>query len=173
MRERYSVLRSMMQRKAHASAADVKAGDESQRPICYLEGMVSRTSPKLEGRVLYIEDNATNILLLQSWAEKFQGFELLVAETGEKGLLAYERERPDAVIVDLYLPDMPGSEVLRQLRRLSDGRPVPIAVLTAHTSAEYVQESIRGGAVAYWTKPVDLVRLEHDLSDLLMSRHGV
>jgi CheY-like chemotaxis protein len=135
--------------------------------------MASSITSPLRGRVLYIEDNRTNIYLLQSWAEQFADLELLVAETGEEGLATYEQERPNAVILDLSLPDMPGAEVLRRLRLEPRERAVPIAVLSGFTAAEHVQASIRGGAVAYWTKPVDLMRLEQDLTELLSSAQGV
>nr|WP_297526792.1 response regulator [uncultured Roseateles sp.] len=125
------------------------------------------SSPGPRGRVLYIEDNQTNIRLMQSWADQFPDLELLIAETGAAGLLANERERPDAILLDLNLPDMPGSEVLRRLRLQPMMGSVPIAVLSGHTAAEHVQDAVRGGAVAYWTKPVDLLRLAQDLADLL------
>lgn len=129
--------------------------------------MAPSASSRLKGRVLYIEDNEVNIRLMQCWAERFSGLTLMVAENGLQGIAAFERERPDAVILDMNLPDLGGVEVLRRLIALSSTRAVPIALLTGNVEAESVQAAVRAGACAYWFKPVDFGQLEAELGDML------
>ncbi|WP_431101238.1 response regulator [Roseateles noduli] len=119
------------------------------------------------GRVLYIEDNPTNLRLMQCWADQVPGLELLIAETGQTGIEVFERVRPDAVILDMHLPDLPGAEVLRRLLAAEGRREVPIALLTGDAAAEDVRAAIKAGASAYWIKPVDFSRLHRELGDLL------
>ncbi|OWQ84764.1 hypothetical protein CDN99_23835 [Roseateles aquatilis] len=129
--------------------------------------MAPNTLHRLKGRVLFIEDNEVNIRLMQCWAEGFSGLTLTVAENGLDGIAAYEREQPDAVILDMNLPDLGGVEVLRRLLALSSPRAAPIALLTGNVDAESVQAAVRAGACAFWFKPVDFRQLETELGDLL------
>jgi len=75
---------------------------------------------------------------------------LLTAETGEKGLALVEAESPDAVILDLGLPDTTGFEVIKAVRLYSD---VPILILTVRVDERDVVKALTLGADDYLTKP--------------------
>lgn len=85
------------------------------------------TNPPME-TVLIIEDDAT---LSRGLKDNFtyQGYTVLLAADGEKGLAAAVDERPDLIVLDLMLPRMNGYEICRRLRREQIG--IPILMLTA------------------------------------------
>ena len=71
------------------------------------------TSP---GVVLYIEDNFSNLRLVERLLERRPGIELLSAMQGNLGLEMAMSRRPDLILLDLHLPDIPGWEVLASLQ---------------------------------------------------------
>jgi two-component system KDP operon response regulator KdpE len=79
-----------------------------------------------------------------------RGYDVSVAGTGRDALDAFERERPDLVILDLGLPDMDGSEVCRQIRQRAD---TPIVVLSARGAEKDKVAALDQGADDYVTKP--------------------
>ena len=131
--------------------------------------MEARRSSKtdLVGKVLYIEDNPVNILVMQQWASRFPGLRFEVAETGSEGVERFQRFRPDVVLLDMQLPDCDGIEVLRRLRTLPPDSWVPVAMVTAFSAETDRRRALDAGAAAYWLKPVDFNHLERELSTLL------
>lgn len=92
------------------------------------------------------------------------GYRVSEATTGCRGLEEFTVQKPDAVVLDLRLPDVPGSEIVRQLRERSS---VPILALSAETSA-YEDEAARtNGADDVIAKPFDLVAFSSRLTHLL------
>ncbi|AWM39372.1 Transcriptional regulatory protein ZraR [Gemmata obscuriglobus] len=79
------------------------------------------------------------------------------ATTGREGVAAVRAQTPDAVILDVRLPDMTGLEVFDQIRAL-DPR-LPVVMITAYAAADTAIEAVKRGAFEYLLKPVDLHRL--------------
>ena len=106
-----------------------------------------------EARVLVVDDE-TNIVELLSVSLKFQGFEVHTASNGPAALDKAREVRPDAVILDVMMPEMDGFGVLRRLR--ADGIDAPALFLTARDT---LQDKIAGltlGGDDYVTKPFSL-----------------
>lgn len=101
------------------------------------------------GSVLLIEDHGEIADLLRIYVER-EGFTLIHAETGERGLERLNERAPRAVLLDLGLPGMDGIEVCREIRRRSD---VPILILTARDSETDTIIGLEVGADDYITKP--------------------
>jgi len=109
--------------------------------------------------VLYVEDNPSNVKLLQRLVDATPGVDLIVAGEGLNALeIAFER-LPDLILLDLHLPDVSGEHVLRKLR--SDPRTAitPVVILSADASPRIAQRLIDDGATAFVTKPFDIRRL--------------
>ena len=107
-------------------------------------------------RILVIEDEAPLRMALCD-ALRAEGFEVLEAEDGERGLELALSEGPDLVLLDLMLPGIDGLEILRRIR--ADDPTLPVLVLTAMGSEE---DKIRGldlGANDYVTKPFSVAEL--------------
>ncbi|MEM1033079.1 MAG: response regulator transcription factor [Myxococcota bacterium] len=107
-------------------------------------------------RILIIEDEPQIVLGLSD-ALTFEGFEVVAAATGQEGTALARSRRPDAVILDLMLPDTNGFVVCEELRR-SD-RFVPIIMLTARSSEVDKIRGLDAGADDYVTKPFSLGEL--------------
>ena len=104
----------------------------------------------MRGRSVLVVDDEWKIRdLVRSYLER-AGFVVVEAETGEQALATARRARPDAIVLDLMLPDLPGEEVARSLREVSD---VPIVMLTAKSDEDDRVAGLRTGADDYVVKP--------------------
>ena len=122
-----------------------------------------------EGTILYIEDNQSNVRLLQRLLGRRRAVRLLTAGRGSEGIGLAIHERPDLILLDLHLPDMSGEDVLRQLWADPTTRALPVAVLSADATAAQRQRLLASGAIAYLTKPLDLTQLLRLIDERLAS----
>jgi signal transduction histidine kinase len=125
----------------------------------------------LAGTVLYIEDNTSNVRLMQVLMSKRPGITLLHAATGDAGLALLKERRPDLVLLDLHLPRVSGEEVLRRIWEDPATRSTPVVVLTADATPAQMRRLLASGATAYLTKPVD-IRDVFALLDRILDPHG-
>jgi two-component system response regulator RegX3 len=100
-------------------------------------------------RIVLVDDDA-NLRHTLGYALRQEGFEVLVAEDGERGLEAFRQSRPDLVLLDVMLPKLDGFEVCRRIRRESD---VPILMLTARDTELDKVVGLELGADDYLAKP--------------------
>jgi two-component system cell cycle response regulator DivK len=118
-------------------------------------------------KVLYVEDNDDNVYMLKMRLELLDGFEVVVAEDGEKGCAAALAERPDIILMDLELPGMDGWEAARRLKSHPDTRSIPIIALSAHVLPDARERALAAGCDAFDGKPVDFDRLLTTIRRLL------
>jgi PAS domain S-box-containing protein len=111
------------------------------------------------GTVLYVEDNPSNVRLLERLLARRGSVRLLTTASGSHALQLASAERPALILLDLHLPDMRGDEVLRRLWSHPATRGIPVAVLSADATPKQRERLLAAGAVAYLTKPLDLARL--------------
>jgi two-component system OmpR family response regulator len=115
-------------------------------------------------RVLVVDDEA-NLAELLAMALRLEGWEISVALTGSKAVSAAKRDRPDAVVLDMMLPDFDGLEVLRRIRNIVTD--VPVLFLTARDSVEDRVAGLTAGGDDYVTKPFSLEEVVARLRGLL------
>lgn len=113
----------------------------------------------VEGKVLYIEDNLSNVRLIERIFARRPGVTLLGASAGSIGIELARDHQPDLVLLDLHLPDMHGEEVLRRLLADPRTRQIPVAVLSADATQPQIRRLLAAGATAYLTKPIEVARL--------------
>ena len=106
-------------------------------------------------RILLVEDEPAIAEPLEYLLTR-EGYAVTVAADGRAALDAYARAGADLVLLDLMLPQVPGTEVARRLRSTSD---VPIIMLTAKDMAEDQNRCIEAGANDYLSKPLDVDKL--------------
>jgi CheY-like chemotaxis protein len=106
--------------------------------------------------ILQIDDNASNVRLVERIVSRRPGTELLSAAQGKLGLELARRHRPGLILLDLHLPDMAGDEVLRQLRAHRETRDVPVVVLSADAEGGRHERLMAAGAFGYLDKPLDV-----------------
>jgi CheY-like chemotaxis protein len=119
-----------------------------------------RESLSLAGKrkILYIEDNLSNLTLVEEILRDQPETELIGAMQGQLGLDLARKHSPDLILLDLHLPDLPGWEVLAQLRRDEATRHIPIVVISADATARQIERLLAAGAHAYLTKPLDVAQ---------------
>jgi CheY-like chemotaxis protein len=106
--------------------------------------------------VLYIEDDPVNFTLVERILEFRPALKLIHARSGGDGLILAHVHRPKLVLLDLNLPDMHGSEVLRQLQGQPETADVPVVVLSADATPSQIERLLTAGARNYLTKPFDI-----------------
>src|SRR5690606_40988692 len=106
--------------------------------------------------ILVVDDEPHIVLGLQD-ALEFEGFRVVTASTGAEAVSVYRQERPDAVLLDLMLPDQNGYQVCQQIRQ-EDAR-VPVIMLTARAQEADKIRGLDSGADDYVTKPFSVGEL--------------
>jgi PAS domain S-box-containing protein len=119
-------------------------------------GPVDAALPPASGLVLYIEDNRSNVRLMERLLQRRPNVRLLHAATGEEGLSLARETQPDLILLDLHLPDMPGTDVLHHLWQDAAMRRIPVAILSADATPAQARRLKASGAVAYLTKPLEI-----------------
>ncbi|GAA2849055.1 response regulator [Streptosporangium fragile] len=105
-----------------------------------------------EIRVLVVDDDFMVARIHSGYVARVPGFTVVdVAHTGRAAIAATAAHRPDLVLLDIYLPDMSGLDVLTTLR--GTAHPVDVLVITAARDVATVRAAMRGGAVNYLIKP--------------------
>jgi two-component system KDP operon response regulator KdpE len=100
--------------------------------------------------VILIVDDEQQIRRLLTISLESHGFTVAEAVTGEEGLLRASMDRPEAIILDLGLPDMDGREVLRKLRLTHQ---TPVVILSVRNSEQDIVSCLEDGADDYLVKP--------------------
>ena len=106
--------------------------------------------------VLYIEDNFSNLQLVQRLFSSRPAVRLLSAMQGGIGLELARQHRPNLILLDLHLPDLNGQEVLAALQKDPQTRDIPVVILSADASPRQRQRLKDAGATGYLTKPFDV-----------------
>lgn len=120
-------------------------------------------------RILLVEDDSTLSFIIED-ALKREGFEVLTASNGERGLEMFQKDHPDLVIADVMMPKMDGFDMVRQIRRISS--QVPVLFLTARTSIDDVVKGFELGANDYLRKPFQILELLVRIKALLRKLHN-
>jgi DNA-binding response OmpR family regulator len=117
-------------------------------------------------RILIVEDEATLQKTLQEILS-MEGYEIISALDGEKGLELALSEIPDMILLDLILPKKDGFEVLEALKKEEKTKNIPIIILTNLGGTEDVQKALDLGATNY------MVKADHNLSDIVGKVRGM
>ena len=118
---------------------------------------------------MLVVDDEVNIAELLSMALRYEGWQVAMAHTGTKAVAMAKDDRPDAVVLDVMLPDFDGMEVLRRMR--GHHPDVPVLFLTARDAVEDRVAGLTAGGDDYVTKPFSLEEVVARLR-ALMRRSG-
>jgi two-component system cell cycle response regulator DivK len=117
-------------------------------------------------KILYIEDNLTNRLLVKRIL-MVEDHDVLEAENGRDGIRIAQEELPDLILVDINMPDMDGYEVTAYLRKIPELDKVPIVALTANVLRGDRERSLEAGCDGYIQKPLDVDMLPSQVEAFL------
>ncbi len=117
--------------------------------------------------VLYVEDNPSNLRLVERILSQRPGIHLLSTPQGRTGIDLARKHKPDLVLLDLHLPDIQGHEVLTNLRGNETTAQIPVVIISADATPRQMQRLKEAGAQAYLTKPIAVGRFLQVLDETL------
>ena len=106
-------------------------------------------------RLLYIEDNPVNTLVVEELVARRKDIELRCAADGRRGLTAAQDWLPHLILLDMQLPDLDGYAVRAELRTLAATSAIPCVALSANAMPDDIQAALNAGFADYWTKPIN------------------
>jgi PAS domain S-box-containing protein len=118
-------------------------------------------------RIVYVEDNPSNVAFMEALLTNFESVELIVAPNAEIGIELVRAHQPGVVILDINLPGMSGFEALRRLREWPETKHIPVIALSAAAMDRDVKRAEEAGFARYLTKPVRVDELMTTLEGLL------
>jgi PAS domain S-box-containing protein len=121
-----------------------------------MEAGAAGDAVEAQATLLYIEDNAPNVRVVEELLKLRPKWKLIHAATGSLGIELAVSQRPDLILLDLHLPDLSGREVLTELKRRRELSDVDVIILTADAHAGLSRQFALAGAAGYLTKPFDI-----------------
>jgi len=124
----------------------------------------------MSGRILYIEDNFDNRILIKRVLEA-EGYTVIEAENGTAGINIAKSAELDLILMDINLPDLDGYECTARLRKMEGFAKIPILALTANVLEGDKQKAITAGCDGYIPKPIDVDELPKQIASHLNNNH--
>jgi len=103
--------------------------------------------------ILVVDDNEANLELARNTLED-EGYRVVLARGGAEGVAAFERERPDCILLDVRMPEVDGFTACERIRSLPGGAETPVLFLTALRDVDTFDRALRAGGDDFLTKPV-------------------
>ncbi|GED31539.1 response regulator [Brevibacillus centrosporus] len=119
--------------------------------------------------VMIVEDDEVAAKIYEQFTLKLEGFQIIAtASTGKQALDMLHVVTPDMLLLDIFLPDMNGIDLLREVRKHFRG--IDVIMITAANDVETVREAIRGGAYSYIIKPIMIDKFMSTLAQYASTR---
>lgn len=138
-----------------APAADMAGISQAVRAI---RAVISPVAANMRGRILIVDDNATNRDLLARQLARI-GHSVQMAEGGHGALAMLDRDSFDLILLDLMMPIISGFEVLCRLKAQPQTRDIPVIMISALDDLDSIARCIEAGAIDYLPKPYDAMLL--------------
>jgi DNA-binding response OmpR family regulator len=117
-------------------------------------------------KILVVDDDSNAVKLLKLNLEAY-GFDVVMAINGRDGLDKASSESPDAIILDVRMPDLNGWQVCERLKKDPKTKAIPVIFLTAYSQKNEFEKSKTLGAELFLTKPLDPVELTQKIRGIL------
>jgi len=118
--------------------------------------------------VLYVEDNAANLRVVEAMLRRQPSLQLLTATNGEDGLELARRVKPALILLDIHLPGMSGYQVLAALQDDPGTRDIPVIALSADAMPLDIETGLKAGFRRYLTKPIKTNELLEAIAAVLV-----
>ena len=122
-----------------------------------------------KGKLLLVDDDKDFVIALATRLES-RGFEIIKAFDGKEGLEKVYVEKPDAIVLDVVMPEINGFDVCRKLKEDENFKDIPVIMLTGKSEPDDVQTAKKIGADAYFIKPFELDMLLYEVYALLRNK---
>jgi len=123
------------------------------------------TNPK-KPLLLIVDDDRSLRMLMRATLEQ-GGFEVAEAENGLVALSAFENLLPTAVLLDVIMPEMDGIDVCKAIRKLPEGKHLPVLMVTGLEDFDSIRQFFDAGATDFITKPLNWTALSKRVRQLL------
>jgi diguanylate cyclase (GGDEF)-like protein len=117
-----------------------------------------------KGKILIVDDAADTLEIIQKLFD-YEGYDVLIASTGEEGVKKVEEENPEVVLMDINLPGIDGTEALRRIRTINPQQCV--IMLTAFATVDNAIQALKEGASDFVKKPFENEHLIHIVNQCL------
>lgn len=117
--------------------------------------------------LLVIDDEPNLCIIIKASLEKIAGWKVLTANSGSKGLLLAKTELPDAILLDVMMPDIYGLELFQELQSNSATRDIPVILLTAKVQKVDLKEFAQLNIAGVIHKPFDPLTLADQVAQVL------
>lgn len=119
-------------------------------------------------KILVIEDEPDTAEMIAEMM-RISGYDVVKYDRSTTALARFKQEQPDAVILDVMMPELSGLEVLRKIRSDAEHRTLPIIVVSALGLSTDIKDGLAAGATMYLTKPVSYVDLKQAVEQVTAS----
>jgi DNA-binding response OmpR family regulator len=119
-------------------------------------------------KILVIEDEPDTAEMIAEMM-RISGYDVVKYDRSTTALARFKQEQPDAVILDVMMPELSGLEVLRKIRSETEHRTLPIIVVSALGLSTDIQDGLAAGATMYLTKPVSYEDLKQAVEQVTAS----
>ncbi|MGF7046618.1 CheY-like chemotaxis protein [Paenibacillus sp. DS2015] len=109
-------------------------------------------------KILCVEDNSINMILMHHIFKRISHVELLEAETAELGIEIAIREQPIVIIMDIQLPGIHGYEALQYLQKHERTKHIPVIAVSSFAMKTDIEKGLNAGFKQYITKPINIKR---------------
>lgn len=120
----------------------------------------------LPKKVIIVEDQPEVADLLEEILS-MDSYQVIKIHSSTGALSVIRAEKPDVVLLDIMMPDVPGLEVLRYMRREPSLQQTPVVIVSAKVLPEDIRTGLEAGATAYLTKPVDIAKLRETVAQVI------
>ena len=117
-------------------------------------------------KILLVEDNEFNRDMLSRRLQR-KGFDVIIAEDGDRGIRLANEDRPDLILMDMDLPVLDGWEATRRLKADPSTRGIPVVALTAHAMKTDHDRAMASGCDDFATKPIEFTALVEKINRAL------
>jgi PAS domain S-box len=181
-----SVVKKLMEAMGGSYGVDSIAGKGStfwiELPYCESQIEKAFSSGEIDsasivhsktGTILYVEDNKSNVELVEQILSNQRNDIQIITEThGKNAFSMVIKYKPDLILLDLNLPDIHGSVVLQQLHANVATKSIPIVVITADAMPQQIRKILKLGAKHYFTKPLDIPEFIRLIQEYLPSKNN-
>jgi len=119
-------------------------------------------------KIVIVEDEPAAADLFEEML-RINEYEVIKTHSGGGALSLIQTEMPDAVLLDIMMPDISGIDVLRFMRREPSLEQIPVVIVSAKALPSDIRTGMEAGATAYLTKPVGLDELRQTVRDVLQA----
>ncbi|MCU7834371.1 MAG: response regulator [gamma proteobacterium symbiont of Taylorina sp.] len=140
----------------------IKDSDETEKKLS------SASKNKQKKTVLYVEDNASNLHLMQQALSSIPELILLDAPEALIGIELARLHQPDLILMDINLPGMSGLEALKKLQNDNKTAQIPVIAVSARAMSKDIENGLTSGFTDYITKPIDIIKLLETIKAILI-----